>query len=90
MRTDYAQPADLDGQIQGILSRLSQDLNVWADISNHHQLDVFCGLWLRESNEMLGVSPQTLKALGDRNIQLELDIYLDDEQPLGSSYPVTK
>ena len=44
-------------------------------------MDVFCGLWLQDENEMLSIAPRTLKELGERNITLELDIYFepDDE-----------
>ena len=54
IRTDYACPADLDGQIKEILDQLTDDLSVWDNISNRHHLDMFCGLWLSELNEMLG------------------------------------
>lgn len=73
--TDYARPADLDSQIRDILSRLSNDPGVWKMISNRYEIDAFCGLWLEEENEMLGVMPSTLRMLGERNIKLELDIY---------------
>ncbi len=93
IRTDYAHPADLDGQVRQILAPLTDDMSVWTDLSKRYAMDIFCGLWLRESNEMMGVLPETLKALGDRHVQLELDIYHepdgvdDDEQ---TDHPVTK
>ena len=79
--TGYARPADLDTQVQGILARLTDDLAVWEHLSKRHRMDVFCGLWLQDENEMLSIAPRTLKELGERNITLELDIYFepDDE-----------
>ena len=80
IRTDYACPADLDGQIKEILDQLTDDLSVWDNISNRHHLDMFCGLWLSELNEMLGISPRPLKGLGQRNIPLLLDIYVESQE----------
>ena len=68
-------PGDLDAQVAELLSGLSDDLAVWADLTNRFRADVFCGLFLEESNEGLSLSPQTLALLGALNLELDLDIY---------------
>ena len=69
-------PGDLDGQVRELLGVLTEDLSVWADISSRCQrLDMFCGLFLGEGNQGETLSPDTLQALGARNIELGLDIY---------------
>jgi hypothetical protein len=68
-------PGDLDAQIDNLLSDLTQDIAVWQALSERFQADLFCGLFLREGNEGLPVSPETLLALGMRGLKLDLDIY---------------
>jgi hypothetical protein len=69
------EPQDLDGQIAELLSKLTDDLGVWNSIAARYELDLFCGLFMKESNEGLSISPQSLAALGLRHIELGLDIY---------------
>jgi hypothetical protein len=73
-------PADLDAQVAEILSKLSSDLRVWAELSAKFDVDLFCGWFMEEENEGLGVSPQTLRSLGERGIELSLDIYAGDDE----------
>jgi len=71
-------PADLDAQVSEILSKLSSDLKIWSDLSARFDVDLFCGLFMDRGNEGLGVSPQTLRSLGERGIELSLDVYAGD------------
>jgi hypothetical protein len=73
------EPEDLDGQIVELLSKLADDLNVWASIARTYRLDLFCGLFMGGSNEGLSISPESMTALGLRHIELGLDIYGGDE-----------
>jgi hypothetical protein len=73
------EPEDLDGQIAELLSKLTDDPDVWASIARTYQLDLFCGLFMGGSNEGLSISPESMAALGLRHIELGLDIYGGDE-----------
>ena len=72
------EPEDIDGQVRELLSKLTDDLRVWREIQENCQLDLFCGLFMGSGNEGVLISPQTLVALGERGIQLGLDIYDSD------------
>ena len=72
-------PADLDGQVVELLSQLTPDLEVWSRLAACFRVDVFCGLFLNESNEGVSLSPGTMKALGERSILLDLDVYSNDD-----------
>ena len=67
-------PANLDAQIDEILSCLSSDLSVWAGLRAVYKIDLFCGLFM-DANEGLTILPSSLTALGSRGIELDLDIY---------------
>ena len=68
-------PGDLDGQIAELLGGMTADIVAWRRLTDVYAADVFCGLFMREGNEGLGLRPATLLALGARNIALSLDIY---------------
>jgi hypothetical protein len=74
------QPEDMNGQIQEIFSRMTDDLSVWQSITSRFRVDLFCGLWLTGSDNGMALSPQSLATLGERGIELGLCIYGDDEQ----------
>ena len=69
------EPEALDSQIIGLLNQVTQDLAIWKQIAASHEVDIFCGLFMNESNEGLRLSPQTLARLAERGIALDLDIY---------------
>jgi hypothetical protein len=71
-------PGNLDAQIEEILSKLSSDLSVWKKVSERYRVDLFCGLFLKGVNEGLIISSNSLAALGNRGIEMELDIYGGD------------
>jgi len=73
------EPEDMDGQVERILSQMTGDLTVWQSITKKYHADLFCGLFMRGSNEGLTISSQSLAALGARGIEMDLDIYAGDE-----------
>jgi hypothetical protein len=68
-------PGDLNGQLEELFSQLNPDLSVWECLSHRFQCDVFCGLFMEESNEGEELLATTLVALGARGLKLALDIY---------------
>ena len=80
---------DLDVQISEILANLTEDLEVWREITSKYQADLFCGLFMRHGNEGLSLSAESLVGLGARGIIMELDLYRgDDDVPESDSEQV--
>lgn len=77
------QPEDIDGQIREIFSRIPADVSVWQSITRKYQTNLFCGLFMSETNDGLSISPQSLAFLAERGIELWFDIYApnDDDKP---------
>ena len=69
------EPEDLDGQVQELLGKLTQDIEVWSALARRFRMDLFCGLFLKSKNEGATLSLETLAALSDRGIELQLDVY---------------
>ena len=68
-------PGDLEDQIVDLLSKVTSDIEVWNTITSRYEVDIFCGLFMAESNEGLSLSAKTLELLGNRGISIGLDIY---------------
>jgi hypothetical protein len=75
-------PEDLDAQITEVLSRLTPSLEAWRSISGRYTIDLFCGFFMQRTNEGLVISPGSLKALSDRDIELGLDLYAPTKEDL--------
>lgn len=73
-------PGNLNNQIGSILDSLSPDLDRWAQLSDSYDIDLFCGIFMREEMEGIDISPSNLEALGQRGIELGLDIYGPDDE----------
>lgn len=69
------EPEDLEAQVFEILSRITDDLEVWRDLATRFKIDLFCGIFLDGSNDGLPLSHNALLALGQRGISIDLDIY---------------
>ena len=68
-------PEALDAQIEELLSSLTKDLTVWAALRRKCELDLICGIFLSVTNEGFSISPESAKALGERDIEIGFDIY---------------
>jgi hypothetical protein len=69
------EPENVNGQVEELLSQVTSKLEVWRVLGRRFEVDLFCGWFMNESNEGLDISPASLLALGERGIQLSLDIY---------------
>lgn len=72
-------PEALDEQITEILSGLTDDLLVWQNVTSKYTVNIFCGVFMEESNEGFGLSPTTMAALGARRIEIQFDVYAPTE-----------
>ncbi|WP_019905787.1 DUF4279 domain-containing protein [Methylobacterium sp. 77] len=68
-------PGDLNAKIMTLFDDLTGDLTVWTALSRRYRCDVFCGLFLSESNEGTELFPEVLSLLCERGLRLGLDIY---------------
>jgi hypothetical protein len=69
------EPENLDGQIEEILDKVTGDIETWKALTRRFRVDLFCGLFMCGGNEGLAISPSALFALGQRGIELALDVY---------------
>lgn len=81
LKAEPRTPENLNGQIAELLDRLPNDLLMWKDLSQRFRVDLFCGIFMKESNEGMMISPQSLVLLGERFVTLSLDVYADMPKP---------
>lgn len=80
LQAEETEPGDLDAQVTAILSRLTQDEAVWAELGSKYDLDLFCGWFMKYGNEGVTIAPDTMSALGTRGIPLDIDLYGGDSE----------
>ncbi|HEX6508988.1 MAG TPA: DUF4279 domain-containing protein [Chloroflexota bacterium] len=77
---DEKQP--LEAHITALLDQVTADPEVWRTLQERFEVDIDVGLFLEDDNREFWLSPEVVKALGDRGIGLDVDIYAllgDDE-----------
>lgn len=83
-------PGMIDEQIREILDQLNPDPEVWKSLSKFDP-DLFCGLFLKNTNGMDSIEVTTLAAIAARGIGISLDIYGgsddDDDRDNGGDFP---
>lgn len=62
-------------QIETLLSKLTQDLDIWRDLTGRFQCHLFCGLFMSSSNDGESISANKLLQLGSRGIEIWFDNY---------------
>ena len=78
---DHQASRSLESVINELLDRVTGDLRVWADLTRRFEVDLFCGLQIKQWNRGLSFSPEMLKRVAERGLELGLDIYyVGDEQ----------
>jgi hypothetical protein len=69
----------LSDQISALLDLVTSDLQVWQKLGARHRLRVFCMLTLLDWNRECGIPASLLRRLGERGLDLDFDIYADEE-----------
>lgn len=75
LRAERREPGDIDTQISEILDQLTNDTGVWQDLTTRFRADIFCGLFLKDGNEGISLSNETLERLAVRGLTIDFDIY---------------
>jgi hypothetical protein len=75
LESDLYASAEIEVKINGILDKVSSDLEVWKSINERFTTRIFCGLFISSFNEGFDPSPQILKRLSERELKIEFDIY---------------
>ena len=78
---DDRTPENLDGQLRKLFDELSDDLSVWQRIDETYSADLFCGLFMKGSNEGLTISASVMKMIADRRLAIGFDIYGGERTP---------
>ena len=78
LRAAETTPGDFDAQVQEIICQLADDVAVWDDLASRYEIDLYCGWFMEKENEGVEISAKSLRELGARSIDLQLDIYAGD------------
>ena len=81
------EPAVVDSHVIEILEKITPDLSFWKPLTGEFSADLFCGLFMQQTNEGLELWAQTLAALGNRGIKLGFDDVVAYVRDFGSKIP---
>lgn len=82
------EPEAVDEQLTALFGRMSQDMSVWKELVSRYDANVFCGMFMGESNEGFSLAPASLQALAARSLEVGFDVYApseDESSPDGAS-----
>jgi hypothetical protein len=80
LHSPLPEESELEAHLKWLLERLlpARDrLKELIQADPRLKVDFFCGLWLTDSSEGLGLSPKTLGGIASLGANLELDIYYE-------------
>jgi hypothetical protein len=72
--------SSLESQIEHLFERLTDDMEVWRQLSSKYRGDLFCGLWSESWNRGLELSPAVLQRIAARGLRVGFDIYFVEER----------
>jgi len=74
-----AEPEDINGQVRSIFSKVEATPEVWKDLVQRFDVDMFCGLFMQGSNDGFSLAPDVMALLSERGIIIGFDIYGADD-----------
>ena len=75
LKSGDAEPEDYHKQIESILSSLTNDLEIWRELSNKYEVDFFFGFFMGTGNDGFTLPSKVLNILSERHIDIGFDIY---------------
>ncbi len=72
--------SSLEDQINALFDRLTDDLEVWRDLTSRYKSDLFCGLWSEAWNRGVSLSPELVARISARGLSIGFDVYFVDAQ----------
>ncbi|MEO0752523.1 MAG: DUF4279 domain-containing protein [Pseudomonadota bacterium] len=73
LNAEQRTPGNLDAQIAEIPDPLTDNTDVWKDLTHRFRADVFCGLFMAEGKEGVSLSNTTRKTLATRGLEIDFD-----------------
>jgi hypothetical protein len=67
-----------EDQVAELFAALTPDTAIWRELAGQYGGNLFVGVFLGSLNEGLTVPPETALAIGERGLELQLDIYERD------------
>jgi hypothetical protein len=81
LESQLGEKARLNDKVKDLLDRTTDDLAIWAAVTDRFRVDLFCGIYVGEWNRGFDLSVETLQRLAERHIPVCFDIYADVHFP---------
>lgn len=77
---DSMAKTSLDDKINALFDQLSDDLEVWRELTGRYQCDLFCGVWCKAWNRGVSLSPEVVARISERGLSIGFDVYFVEAQ----------
>jgi len=74
LESDLSESAELEEQIESILSKLSGDPDEWSSLTNRFAAEIHCRVKLGSTEEGFDLSPRLAEALAERGLAINVQI----------------
>jgi len=69
------EPEAFREQIEALLSKLTDDLKVWRELTETYQVDLYCGFFMDTRNQGFTLSAHSMSLLTARGIEIGFEVY---------------
>ena len=83
------EPESIDEQLSTLFARMTQDLPTWLALAARYEAEVYCGLFMDQTNEGFSLSTATLQALACRGLEIGFDVYSPTEEHVSEGRSVS-
>jgi hypothetical protein len=73
--SEWESPPQLDRQIGEVLSALTSDMLVWAEVTNRYLCYLSVGGYFHDWTGGMTLGPNTSQLLAERNLSIDFDLY---------------
>jgi hypothetical protein len=85
LNANKAEPEDINRQVRWLLSQVEPDPDAWKRLTQRFEVDIYCGLFMKRSNEGFSLAPDVMALLGERGIHLGFEIYSDIDDAVAAN-----
>jgi hypothetical protein len=72
-------------KIEALLAMFTKEKSAWAQARENVKADIFCGLFLDGWNQGFGLTPELMREISDRNLEIGFDVYAPTDFWYGSA-----
>jgi hypothetical protein len=75
IRFEAKDTSSLEEKIEALLAIFTKEIYAWIHATENVKAEIFCGLFLDSWNQGFSLTPNLIREIADRNLEIGFDIY---------------